>query len=91
MLRIPSFVWGLSVFRCVMHILPSSFNASLMSRIRILQAHATYNNWKTTRPLTCMPYLLPYSVCILQRVFSENAMQQSYFTTPWCDSRNKTW
>jgi len=36
MLRMPSFVWGLSVLRCVMHILPSSFSASLMSRIRIL-------------------------------------------------------
>lgn len=59
MLRMPSFVWGLSVFRCVMHIRPSSFNASLMSRIRILQAHATYNACKTTRPLTCMPFPLP--------------------------------
>jgi hypothetical protein len=31
----------------------------LMSRIRILQAHATYNACKTTRPLTCMPFPLP--------------------------------
>lgn len=37
MLRIPSFVWGLSVFRCVIHILPSSFRASFISRIRILK------------------------------------------------------
>lgn len=36
-LRIPSLVWGLSVFRCVIHILPSSFKASLISRIRILK------------------------------------------------------
>lgn len=36
MLRIPSLVCGLSVFRCVIHILPSSFSASLISLIRIL-------------------------------------------------------
>lgn len=36
MLRMPSLVWGLSVFRCVIHILPSSLRASFMSRILIL-------------------------------------------------------
>lgn len=86
MLRMPSFVCGLSVFRCVMHILPSSFNASLMSRIRILQAHATYNDCKTTRPLTCMPFPLPYSVsygvCILHKVGAANIKEQSIFTAP---------
>lgn len=37
MFRMPSFVCGLSDFRWVLHIRPSSFRASLMSRIRILQ------------------------------------------------------
>lgn len=35
--NIPNFVWGLSVFKCVIHIRPSSLRASFMSRIRILQ------------------------------------------------------
>lgn len=34
----PSLVCGLSDFRCDMHMRPSSFNASLISRIRILKA-----------------------------------------------------
>lgn len=34
---IPNFVCGLSDFKCVLHIRPSSFNASLISRMRILQ------------------------------------------------------
>lgn len=36
MFRMPSFVCGLSDFRWDMHILPNSFNASLISRILIL-------------------------------------------------------
>lgn len=32
--RISNLVWGLSLFRCIWHILPSSLNASLMSRTR---------------------------------------------------------
>lgn len=34
--KMPNFVCGLSDFRCVLHIRPSSFSASLISRIRIL-------------------------------------------------------
>lgn len=34
--RIFSLVWALSVFRCIIHILPSSLKASLMSLTRIL-------------------------------------------------------
>lgn len=41
MFRMPSFVCGLSDFRWVLHIRPSSFRASLMSRIRILQCQET--------------------------------------------------
>ena len=36
MLRMPSFVCGLSDFKCVMHMRPNSLSASLISRIRIL-------------------------------------------------------
>ncbi len=36
MFKIPNFVCGLSDLRCDMQILPNSFKASLMSRIRIL-------------------------------------------------------
>lgn len=35
-LRMPSFVWGLSVLRCDVHIRPNSLSASLISRILIL-------------------------------------------------------
>lgn len=45
MFSIPNFVCGLSDFRCVLHIRPSSLSASLISRIRIL------NDAKITREL----------------------------------------
>lgn len=37
-LSMPSLVCGLSVFKCDIHILPNSFKASFMSRIRILKS-----------------------------------------------------
>ena len=53
MLRIPSFVWGLSVFRWVIHILPSSFNASLMSLMRILEEASLWLQHTTNTQQTC--------------------------------------
>lgn len=40
-LRMPSFVCGLSDFRCDMHIRPNSFSASFISRILILNVDET--------------------------------------------------
>lgn len=46
-LRMPSFVWGLSVLRCDVHIRPNSLSASLISRILILMIakRSRYSNW----------------------------------------------
>lgn len=56
MLRIPSFVWGLSDFRCDIHILPNSLRASLISRILILQRQIT-SLLETDQLIAKMSYL----------------------------------